>query len=52
MTGYNPAAQTALAAQKYSANSAILAGQFRANQGEKARVFEETRKLMDQADLL
>ena len=51
MTGYNPAAQTALAAQKYSANSAILAGQFRANQGEKARVFEENRKLMDQADL-
>ena len=51
ITGYNPAAESALAAQKYAANSAILAGQFRANQGEKARVFEENRKLMDQADL-
>jgi hypothetical protein len=51
MTGYNPAAQSALAAQKYAANSAILAGQFRANQGEKARAYEENRKLLDQAQL-
>jgi hypothetical protein len=50
-TGYNPAAGSALAAQKYAANSAILAGQFRANQGERSRVYEENRKLMDQADL-
>jgi len=51
MTGYNPAAQSALAAQKYAANSAILSGQFRANQAEKARAYEENRKLLDQAQL-
>lgn len=50
-TGYNPAAQSALAAQKYSANSAILAGQFRANQETKAKAYEENRKLLDQAQL-
>jgi len=51
MTGYNPAAQSALAAQKYAANSAILSGQFRANQAEQARAYEENRKLLDQAQL-
>tara|TARA_R110000868_G_scaffold14285_2_gene66355 strand:- start:27595 stop:30768 length:3174 start_codon:yes stop_codon:yes gene_type:complete len=51
MTGYNPAAQSALAAQKYAANSKILGEQFRVNQGEKARAYEENRKLMDQAQL-
>jgi hypothetical protein len=50
-TGYNPAAQAALAAQKYAANSAVLSGQFRANQAEQARAYEENRKLMDQAQL-
>jgi hypothetical protein len=50
-TGYNPAAQSALAAQKYAANSAILSGQFRANQTEQARAYEENRKLLDQAQL-
>jgi hypothetical protein len=51
LTGYNPAAQSALAAQKYAANSAILSGQFRTNQTEKARAYEENRKLLDQAQL-
>jgi hypothetical protein len=51
MTGYNPAAQSALSAQKYAANSKILGEQFRVNQGEKARAYEENRKLMDQAQL-
>jgi len=50
-TGYNPAAQSALAAQKYAANSTILGGQFRANQETKARAYEENRKLLDQAQL-
>jgi len=49
--GYNPAAQSALAAQKYAANSAILSGQFKANQAEQARAYEENRKLLDQAQL-
>jgi hypothetical protein len=51
MTGYNPAAQSALAAQKYAANSTILGGQFRANQAERARAYEENRKLLDQSQL-
>jgi hypothetical protein len=50
-TGYNPAAQSALAAQKYAANSNILGGQFRANQETKAKAYEENRKLLDQAQL-
>jgi hypothetical protein len=51
LTGYNPAAQSALAAQKYAANSAILSGQFRANQGEQARTIEKNRDIMNQTNM-
>ena len=51
LTGYNPAASSALAAQKYAANSKILGEQFRTNQGERARVSEKNRDIMSQTDL-
>jgi hypothetical protein len=51
MTGYNPAAQSALAAQKYAANNAILAEQFRTNQDDYARVSEKNRDIMTQTDM-
>jgi hypothetical protein len=47
--GGNPEALAALAAQKYSANSQVLANQFRANQAEKARVYEANRQTMNEA---
>jgi hypothetical protein len=51
LTGYNPAAQHALAAQKYAANNAILAEQFRTNQDDYARVSEKNRDIMTQTDM-
>jgi len=51
LTGYNPAAQAALAAQKYAANSAVLSGQFRTNQGEYARATEKNRDIMNQTNI-
>jgi len=51
LTGYNPAAQAALAAQKYAANSAILSGQFRTNQAEQARAIEKNRDIMNQTNM-
>lgn len=50
-TGYNPEAQSMLAAQKYSANSKILGEQFRMNQANKAGTYAENRKALDQAKL-
>ena len=51
LTGYNPAASSALAAQKYAANNAILAEQFRTNQDDYARVSEKNRDIMTQTDM-
>jgi hypothetical protein len=50
-TGYNPAAQASIAAQKYKANSSILGEQFRLNQAEKARVYEGNRAVLNDAQL-
>ncbi len=51
MVGYNPAAQGALNAQKYEANSKVLAEQFRANQAMKDRVYGENRNTLNDAKL-
>jgi hypothetical protein len=51
MAGYNPAAQSALAAQKYAANSKVLGEQFRLNQAEKAGVYGNNRQVLNQAKL-
>lgn len=47
MTGYNPAAQMALAAQKYAANTGVLGEQFRLNQGLRAGVYDKNRDLIN-----
>jgi len=49
--GYNPEALSALAAQKYAANSKVLGDQFRLNQAEKQRVYEGNRALLNDAQL-
>jgi hypothetical protein len=49
--GYNPEAQSALAAQKYAANEKVLGEQFRANQAEKQRVYEGNRNVLNDAQL-
>jgi hypothetical protein len=49
--GYNPAALSALAANKYAANSGILGEQFRLNQAEKNRVYEGNRATLNDAQL-
>ena len=51
MTGYNPAAQMALAAQKYSANSGVLGEQFRMNQALRAGVYDKNRDLINAAKI-
>jgi hypothetical protein len=51
MVGYNPAAQSQLAAQKYSANQKVLGEQFRMNQAMKDQVYKENRNLLNQAKL-
>jgi len=51
MLGYNPAAQSQLSAQKYQANQRVLGEQFRMNQAEKQRVYEQNRNLLNQANL-
>jgi len=51
MLGYNPAAQSMLNAQKYQANQKVLGEQFRLNQAEKQRVYEQNRNLLNQAQL-
>ena len=49
--GNNPEALSALAAQKYAANSSVLANQFRMNQAERANVYNQNRQLLNQAQL-
>ena len=51
MFGYSPAAQAELAANKYAANQKVLGEQFRLNQGEKQRVYEKNRDILNQYDL-
>jgi hypothetical protein len=49
--GYNPAAASALAAQKYAANSAILGQQFRTNQELQMGAFNRNRGVLNDAAL-
>ena len=49
--GANPAALSALAAQKYSADSQVLADQFRTNQAMRAGVFSKNRDTLNEAAL-
>jgi len=51
MMGYNPAMQAQLNAQKYQANQRVLGEQFRLNQAEKQRVYEQNRNLLNQFGL-
>jgi hypothetical protein len=51
LVGYNPAAQSQLNAQKYQANQKVLGEQFRLNQAEKQRVYEQNRNLLNQSQL-
>jgi hypothetical protein len=48
--GYNPAAQSLLAAQKYEANSEIKGKEAQMNKEERARVFNENRQLLNEYD--
>jgi len=50
-TGYNPAAQAALAAQKYAANSNVLGEQFRLNQAQKQATYNKNRDILNDATL-
>lgn len=47
----NPEALAALAAQKYGANSSVLADQFRINQEQKQGVYNENRGILNDATL-
>ena len=49
--GNNPAALAALAAQKYGANSGVLANQFRTNQEQKLGVYNRNRGVLNDATL-
>jgi hypothetical protein len=49
--GYNPSAASALAAQKYAANSAILGQQFRANQEMQMGAYNRNRGILNDATL-
>ena len=49
--GYNPAAASQLAAQKYAANSAILGQQFRANQEMQMGAYNRNRGVLNDATL-
>jgi hypothetical protein len=51
MVGYNPAAQSMLAAQKYAANTGVLGEQFRANQAMRAGVYDKNRDILNDAKL-
>lgn len=51
LTGYNPEALSVLNAQKYQANQRVLGEQFRMNQAEKQRVYEQNRNILNQANL-
>lgn len=47
--GSNPELATGLAAQKYAADQSVLANQTRANQAERARVYETNRQTLNEA---
>jgi hypothetical protein len=49
MSPYNPEAQSIIAAGSYNARNKVLADQFRANQGEQARVAEQNRAALNEA---
>ena len=49
MNPYNPEAQSIIAAGSYDARNKVLADQFRANQGEQARVAEQNRAALNEA---
>jgi hypothetical protein len=49
--GANPSALAALAAQKYSADSKVLADQFRTNQALRAGVFSKNRDTLNEASI-
>ena len=49
--GYNPAAQAALDAQKYTANEKVTGEEFRMNQGMKDKVYGENRATINDAQL-
>lgn len=51
IAGNNPAALSALAAQKYGANSGVLGNQFRMNQAERAGVYNRNRATLNDAQL-
>jgi SHS2 domain-containing protein len=51
MMGYNPAAQSNLAAQSYGAKSRVLADQFRANQAMKDQVYSSNIATLNDAQL-
>jgi hypothetical protein len=49
--GYNPAAQSVLAAQKYAATSELLGKESQMNKEEKTRVYDANRQLLNEYDL-
>jgi hypothetical protein len=49
MSPYNPEAQSVIAAGSYDARNKVLGEQFRANQGEQARVAEQNRGTLNEA---
>jgi hypothetical protein len=51
LVGYNPEGLAMLNAQKYQANQRVLGEQFRMNQAERQRVYEQNRNLLNQANL-
>ena len=51
LVGYNPAAQSVLAAQKYAANTGVLGEQFRANQAMQSGVYDQNRNTLNEAKL-
>jgi hypothetical protein len=49
MSPYNPEAQSIIAGGAYDARNKVLADQFRTNQGEQARVAEQNRAALNEA---
>lgn len=49
--GYNPEAQSALAAQKYTANTNVLGEQFRLNQNQRLGTYNRNRQVLNDATL-
>jgi len=51
LVGNNPAALSAIAAQKYAANSGVLGEQFRINQNQKLSTYNKNREILNDATL-